>query len=436
MPYKWWENEGVIRHPKHFMLDSDRYLNPINNILLAVRSTMNLPKKVKIEDDTLREGIECPGGLWNRTQRETQVKIAKTLQEAGVKEIHIGMPATDPFAQELVKALQDETPELKLVAHIRADKEYIDKTLEHGVDMGWMLFPVDDYRIKQRNPWCRTDTETHIVEDLCDRISMGVEYAKERGVYIRAGVSSPVVAPLNRLVSVYKAAYEAGADGTTVMDGYGINIPEATKFLTSIALSIFGPNKDIETHCHDDYGLAMANTAAFVSAGGNVVDCAVNGLGDRGGQASLEQIIPVLEILYGIDTGVDMTKLLGLSKLVEELYGIPVQPNKGISGENCYVHEEDPHIAAILRADGEWWGDNAINPEYLGAKQYLHWGASSLHKGPNSCTALKISQMGFTYNEKQLDEVLERIIEIAKKNRYATEEEVEKIIKDVYKESL
>ena len=438
MPYKWWEKEGIEHHPLNVMMDPDRYHVAINNILPAVRGQFaSMPKKVVIEDDTLREGIECPHGLWGRNTTETRVKIARALEDAGIEEVQVGFVHTDPIAQELVRDLRRETPGLKPVCHVGTTKESIDGTVDQGVYMGWMMLKLNDWDIQRRTLWSgkkiRMDTETHIIEDICEHAVSAIEYAKDRGMYIRAGSASPIFDPINRLAALLKAEVDAGADGAWMGDGPGAGIPEAFKFLTAMARSILGPDKDIEGHWHNDYGLGTANAIAAVTAGCDVISCSVHGLGDRAGITALEEVVTILEILYGVDTGVDMEKLWPLSQLVSELYGIRLSQNKAIVGENTYVHEEDPHISRVIRSGRKWWGYNTINPEYLGRRQHLHWGGSSMHKGPNSCTALKIAEMGFSYDEKKLNDIIERATEIAKRRRYATEEEVEKIIRDTYK---
>lgn len=419
------------------IMDPERYYVSRNNIIPAVRGQFgSMPKKIIIEDDTLREGIECPHGLWERNTTSTRVKIAKALEDAGIEEVQVGFVATDPIAQELVKDLRNETPELNPVCHVSMTKESIDKTVDNGVYSGWMMLGLKDYTIQKIKTWSgkkiRMDNEISMMEDVCEHAVSAIEYAKERGMYIRAGSGGPIDDPLHRLAALLKAEVDAGADGAWLGDGGGTGIPEAFKFITAMARSIMGPDKDIEGHYHDDYGLGTANALAAVTAGANVVCASVHGLGDRAGITSLEEIVCALEILYGVDTGVDMQKLWPLSQLVSELYGIRLSQNKAIVGENTYVHEESPHIAAVIRANRAWWGFNAINPEYLGRKERLHWGGSSMHIGPNSCTARKIVEMGLQYDEKKLEVVVERATEIAKKNRYATEEEVEKIIRDIY----
>jgi 2-isopropylmalate synthase len=207
------------------------------------------------------------------------------------------------------------------------------------------------------------------------------------------------------------------------------------KFYVRFVKGIVGPNVKIATHCHNDYGLGNANVIAAVSAGCEVIDLSVNGLGDRAGIAALEVVVPVLEILYGVDTGVKVSKMQHLSDFVEELYGIPLQQHYPIVGDSMWVHEEDPHIARLLlgrEAGGDGFAAyNIIKPEVFGAKERLQFSPTSVHKTPEGCLAIKIRQMGLSATDRQFDELIARILDISEKKQYATEEEVEKIIQEI-----
>jgi isopropylmalate/homocitrate/citramalate synthase len=242
---------------------------------------------------------------------------------------------------------------------------------------------------------------------------------------------------LERVAPIYKAIAEAGADRAHVSDGYGCNIPENMKFYVRFVKAIVGPKVKIATHCHNDYGLANANTIAAVTAGCEVTDLSVNGLGDRAGIAALEVVVPVLEVLYGVDTGVKMERLQHLSDFVEDLYGIKMQQHYPIVGDSMWVHEEDPHIARVLLArEGgadAWAGFNIIRPEIFGAEEKLQFSLTSVHKGTDSCLAIKIRQMGLSATDAQFDQLIARILNISDKKKFATEKEVEKLIKEIVK---
>jgi isopropylmalate/homocitrate/citramalate synthase len=300
-----------------------------------------------------------------------------------------------------------------------------------------MLFPAADEDVLKLRDKGAKITKEHMLDDLCVHITEKVEYAKSLGLIVRAGIATVAKAPLERVGPIYKAIAEGGADRAHVSDGYGCNNPENMKFYVRFVKAIVGPHLKIATHCHNDYGLANANIIAAVTAGCEVIDLSVNGLGDRAGIGALEVVVPVLEVQYGVDTGIKMEKLQYLSDFVENLYGIKMQQHYPIVGDSMWVHEEDPHIARVLlarEAGGEAWaGYNIINPEVFGAKEKLQFSPTSIHKGPGSCLAIKIRQMGRSATDAQFDELIARIIEISKRKHYATEEEVENLITEIVK---
>ncbi len=416
----------------------------LGNIISPVRAQMaGMPDKVMVKDDTLREGEEQPNH--KPITVEMKVRLAHELEKAGITETEVGFPATLEAHRELCKALRDDGIKMRLSAHpspMAPDwKANIERTAEAGVDVVYMLFPATDaalLRLADRgiDSGIRIRQE-HMTDDLCHHVTNAVEYAKSLGLIVRAGISTAAKAPLERVAPMYKAIAEAGADRAHVSDGFGCNIPETMKFYVRFVKGIVGPNVKIATHCHNDYGLANANVIAAVTAGCEVIDLSVNGLGDRAGIAALEVVVPVLELLYGVDTGVKMEKIQHLSDFVEELYGIKMQQHYPIVGDSMWVHEEDPHIARILRAreaGGEAWAAyNVIKPEVFGAKEKLQFSLTSVHKGPGSCLAVKIRQLGLSATDEQFDELVARILKISEKKKFATEEEVEMLIEDLLK---
>jgi isopropylmalate/homocitrate/citramalate synthase len=182
-------------------------------------------------------------------------------------------------------------------------------------------------------------------------------------------------------------------------------------------------------HCHNDFGLAVANTIAAITAGAEVADTVTNGLGDRAGNAAFEEVVCILEVLYKIKTGIKIEKLYELSKLVEKLYGIRIPESKAIIGINCYRHSTDDHISSLLR--GEWMAFENIKPEVLGRKRSLEFGPMALQTGPDSAIATKIEIMGLEYTMDDVEKIADKISKkLSQEKKFATEEEVEEIIKD------
>lgn len=425
-------------------MEPGRWWVALGNIIPPVRAQMaGMPDEVMVKDDTLREGEEQPSH--KPITVEMKVRLAHELEAAGITETEVGFPATLEAHRELCQALRDDGIKMRLSAHLGVTtldwKANIERTAEAGVDVVYMLFPATDsdiLRLKERGIESGIRiSEEHMTDDLCRHVANAVEYAKSLGLIVRAGISTAAKAPLERVAPIYKAIAEAGADRAHVSDGFGCNTPENMKFYVRFVKGIVGPDVKIATHCHNDYGLANANVIAAVTAGCEVIDLSVNGLGDRAGIAALEVVVPALEVLYGVDTGVKVEKMQHLSDFVEELYGIRMQQHYPIVGDSMWVHEEDPHIARLLRAreaGGDAWAAyNIIKPEVFGAREKLQFSLTSVHKGPGSCLAIKIRQMGLSATDEQFDELIARILEISERKKFATEEEVEELIEEILK---
>jgi isopropylmalate/homocitrate/citramalate synthase len=185
----------------------------------------------------------------------------------------------------------------------------------------------------------------------------------------------------------------------------------------------------VAVHCHDDYGLATASTLEAVKVGAEVVDCVVNGLGDRAGNAPLEEVVTALTVLYGVDTGVKIEGLYPLSKLVEEVYGVPIAPNKALVGVNQYNHATDSHIVDIIK--GEWFTWENIRAEALGQKRVLEFGSTALSRQLSGAIGSKMEAMGYSFDQGDLDRVIENLKGVIEKKRFASEDELEAVIKTV-----
>ncbi len=401
--------------------------NTYSNLLHQVRSTMNLPKHVIMKDETLREGLTVPGR--KHIGVEQVVRVAKALEDAGFKELEVGYTAAVAEHREFAVAMKKSGVSIKQSAHTRTWaedwKKEIDGVIAAGADIVNLI------------GFGTAETEKFVVpgirkEEFASLVRKEVEYAKNRGAFTAFMLSTNITRPdIN--YHCYTAAAEAGADRIYFADGYGCSNPEAVKYFFTWLRDLVGPRPQLAIHNHNDFGLASANALAAVTAGAEVVDVSVNGLGDRAGVASTEEVVAALEILYDVRTGIKLEKLGSLSKLAEEVWGIKNSPLKGVVGENIYRHETDIHIAALL--SGLWYAYNVIHPELIGSEMSLEFGQAALSKGNLSAVGVKIAMMGLKANDQQFDVILDKIrAKIKDSSRgFATEEEVATIIKSVLK---
>jgi len=379
------------------------------NFADSVRNQMNLPEKVIIKDDTLREGEETPGTYFTTDQK---VEIAKALEEMGILEIEVGYAAGIKEHFDTFKALKNEGIKMKLSSHARMYakdiKKEVDDIIEAGADIiNFLLVP---------DPTLKTKKE------VFDRITQGVEYAKSQEVYVAFG--SGRVNP-RYWQKFCELALSAGVDRIVVYDGNGCALPVTFKEVVTFTKSLT-KNIPIEVHTHNDLGLAVATTLAGVEGGAEIVDVVFNGLGDRAGNAATEEVIMALEILYGINTNVKLDKIMEVSQLIEKFSNTPLQPHKPIVGKNCFVHESDLHVEQILI--GNWVTWELFQPHVVGQTRKLIFGATTLQ---DRAIKAKLMKMGLNPTRKHIEILLERIKEKIKKQEYISEDELEILAREV-----
>lgn len=393
------------------------------NMLNVVRMGFTLPREVIVMDQTLREGEDTPDVCLSF---EDKLKIVEKLQEAGVPEIEVGYVGAIDEQYEFTKKLKQVGLEMKLGSHNRtytkADewKNEIDRAIDAGVDIinfvGWV-----SKTMTSTTPWLRS-------EQVPERIKECVEYSKSRGVVTGWVQADLFGTRLDSTMKCYEAAIDAGADRIYIGDGTGAAIPEAVSFFVRLARDIAGPKAKIALHCHNDFGLATANTLAGVKAGAEIVDVTVNGLGHNSGIAPLEEVVVALAVQYNVQTGVKLEKLYGLSKLVEQLSQVKMSPNKPVVGDNVGRHQLDSHMAGIIQG-GKWYTWENIKPEVLARTRRLEWARGKLRRGRSGSIDAKIGQMGLAATDEQVQKIFDVIREALEHKEFMTEAEVESVIK-------
>ena len=379
------------------------------NFLDRVRNQMNLPKKIIIKDDTLREGEETPGTYFSIEQK---IEIAKLLEELGIPEIEVGYAAGIKEHAETFKALKREGIKMKLSSHARmyvddVKKEVDDILAAEADSVNFLLVPSPSLKTKN---------------DVLERIREGIEYAKSNGLHVAFGSGRVTPKYWELFLNIAK---DAGVDRIVVYDGNGCALPIAFKDLVLFTKNIVG-KIPVEVHAHNDLGLAVANTLAGVEGGAEVADVVFNGLGDRAGNAATEEVIMALEILYGIDLGLKLDKILEISQLIERYSKTPLQPHKPIVGKNCFIHESDLHVEQILV--GNWTTWELFQPQVVGQTRKLIFGATTLQ---DRAFLAKINKMGLKPTEMQLKRIREEVSRKIKSQDYISEQEFEEIAKKI-----
>lgn len=397
----------------------------------AARAQLELPKVVKLVDSTLREadgeGVNgpCLGGP------KEKARIAQMLDEAGIAIIEVARayPVTPEHRDVAVKELK-AINELGLRAHKRVIillgpgyekkwKEEIDWAVDNGANQikaaaGWISIPV----------WKLGRSRDASLSQLIDYAVEAVEYAKDRGIPINISLTDITRTDLNVTKEYYTAVAKAGADIVTVNDTFGLASPLAIRYIVRELKQAFREAKadtHIEIHCHNDYGLATANTLAGIEVGATSAECVANGLGTRAGGADHAEVACALEILYGIKTGIKLEKLTELSRLVADISRIPVPLSKPIVGPLVFCDPTDSHV-------GFGWLTDPMNPELVGNTRASYLSRRSGRRAFKEW----LEKRKISLTDKQLDELVSRFLkELEIRRTLISEEDVLAIVKKV-----
>lgn len=368
--------------------------------------------KVLILDTTLRDGEQTPGVSLTVEQK---VMIAEALDALGVDIIEAGTAIASKGDFEAIREVSKRGLKAEICSFARIKKEDIDAAADAGAESIFMVAPSSDYHIQAKFPGKGKD---FIIEKSVEAI----EYAKERGLIVEFGAEDASRADLEFVIELLKAGEEAKADRLTFADTVGVLTPERTaEVIKRLKKEL---KKPIAIHCHDDFGLATANTIQAVVNGANEFHATINGIGERAGNAALEEISMALEFLYGVKLEINKEKLYPTSKLVEKFTRVVVPPNKPIVGENAFTHESGIHTSALLRDSRTY---EPISPETIGRRRVIVLGK---HAGKASVEAI-LKELGYSATPQQMEEILARIKDLGDKGKRVTDADVRAIIETV-----
>ena len=362
--------------------------------------------RVRFLDTTLRDGEQTPGVS---LALDEKLDIARGLDALGVQVIEAGSAMTSEGERQSIKAITASGLSAEICSYVRALTTDVDIALSCDVDSVHLVVPVSDLHIE-----CKLKSDRKTVIEKAVKVT---EYAKDHGLIVELSGEDASRADQDYLVSLYKAGIEAGADRLAFCDTVGVLVPEITE---QIFHKFSGLSKPISIHCHNDFGMATANTVAALRAGASQAHVTVNGIGERAGNASLEEVVMVLESLYKINTGIKCQDIYQLSRLVSRLTGLPLTPNKAIVGENAFTHEAGIHVHGLL-ADTKTY--EPIQPETVGRKRRIVLGK---HAGRAS-VELALREFGIGVTEDQLAQVLSRVKELGDKGKRVSDADLQSI---------
>ena len=369
---------------------------------------------VRIFDTTLRDGEQTPGISLSPDQK---LAIARKLDALGVDAIEAGFPVISRGEFQAVRAIASDGLSCDVCGLARTNRRDIDAAADAGLDYVHAFIATSDIHLEHKLKMTRDEAVESAVE--------AIRYAKSRGLRVEFSAEDATRTDRGFLRHVFGQAARAGADRIDIPDTVGYSTPTYLADITRDAIS--ATNLPVSVHCHNDFGLAVANALAGIGAGAQCAHVTINGVGERAGNTSLEELVMALQCLsHGEEYSTNIrTKLLyDTSRFVSKLAGVQVQPNKAIVGENAFGHESGIHTHGVLSNPLTY---EPISPELVGRKRWLQVGK---HAGIHGMIAM-LEEHGLSPDKGQAKKILDKVKELGDEGRQVTDMDLLSIAGDV-----
>ncbi|MEE1129232.1 MAG: 2-isopropylmalate synthase [Methanobrevibacter sp.] len=376
----------------------------MKNIEVLKNEDMNLADKIYIFDTTLRDGEQTPGVALTVDEK---MQIAQKLNNLGVDKIEVGFPASSKGEIESARKINSLDLDSTLVGLARSLKGDIDSVIDSDLDYVHTFIGTSplhrDYKLKMSK------------EKIIDTAVSAVEYAKDHCLTVEFSAEDGTRTERDFLFEVFNEVVDAGVDFLDVPDTVGVLTPVLTReLITDIKNNFSTP---ISVHFHNDFGLATANSLTALECGANQAHVTVNGLGERTGNCSLEELVITLKVAYGIDLGLDTTRLYSLSNLVGRFTGVKMPVNKPIVGDNAFAHESGIHVHGILNNANTY---EPMSPELVGHSRRIVLGK---HTGANALKS-KLKEYHIDLNKEQFCKVFDEIKSLGDTGKTVTDDDL------------
>ena len=374
--------------------------------------------KIRIFDTTLRDGEQTPGVSLSP---EKKLNIAKKLDALGIDAIETGFPIISDGERNAVKMITSESFQSELCGLARTNKKDIDAAVDCGLNYIHTFIATSDIHLEYKLKMTR--------EQALEKAIDAVEYGKSRGLQVEFSAEDATRTDREFLKQVFGEVAKAGADRIDIPDTVGYSTPQYIAEITRDAIDT--TKLPISVHCHNDFGLAVANAISGIQAGAECAHVTINGIGERAGNASLEELVMALNSLQfdqKWETNINKELLYETSRYVSKIIGITVQPNKAIVGENAFGHESGIHTHGVLNNPLTY---EPISPEIVGRTRWLQVGK---HAGIHGMNAM-LKEYGIVPNEEQTKKILDKVKNIGDQGKQVTEVELLSLANEVIGEN-
>jgi 2-isopropylmalate synthase len=372
----------------------------------TLTSGSEIDDDARIFDTTLRDGEQSPGTSFSHTEKR---RIAATLDAMGIDVIEAGFPAVSEAEFEAVSEIADSV-DTEVCGLARVVEGDVEAALDAGVDTVHVFCSTSEVQL---------DDSMHATrEEAVERSVAAVERVREAGVDVMFSPMDATRTDESFLIEVVEAVDEVGVDWVNVPDTCGVATP--ARFHSLVETVAAHTDARVDVHAHDDFGMGTANALAGFEAGADQAQVSVNGIGERAGNAALEEVVMALEGVYGVDTGIDTRRIADLSARVEQASEVTVPANKPVVGENAFSHESGIHAAGVIE-NTDTFEPGVVTPEMVGADRKLVLGK---HAGRHAVRE-RLEESGFAPTDDQVTEVTRRVKERAESGRVTETDLVE-----------
>lgn len=359
----------------------------------------------KILDTTLREGEQTTGVSFTVDEK---MKLSKMLDDFGVEMIEVGHPSVSPKIEEFIRKVVKEDLNADVVGHVRAVRGEVEKAIDCGVDRVAIFLATSNVHLQDKLKMTK--------EVAIERVVDCVQYAKDHGLMVRYTPEDATRTDFQYLIEICNAAIGAGADRISVADTVGVMQPHIFYDLVKTIKTNLKP-VGIDVHCHNDFGLAVANSMAGIRAGADCVHTTINGIGERTGIADLSAYVVAKSVLEKEKLRYDLKMLRQISAYVEKITGIYVSPLMPIVGENAFTHKSGVHTDGVLKNPTTY---EPFPPEMIGSERRIIVDKFTGRKAVKS----KLDKYGIEASDEELLKIIHEIKKIGDERKIIHETDI------------